>query len=613
MPVPSVRAAMLAVATLVTGLFVTASPTDPVAAATAAPTAASSAVITPAARPSATSAPGTVWTTVPSAAAGTDDHLYGVACGDATSCFAVGEYYGGSGYQTLIEAWTGGAWTVVPSPDEGYDDDLQGVACSGPSWCVAVGTANLGGYLNSPEAALIETWDGTAWSIASDPDPQTYDHLDGVSCAGPTACVAVGQSDVGAWNGPTTTLVETWDGAAWTASSAADPGTADNSLDAVSCVGGSWCTAVGSTSDDGATWGTLAETWNGTAWSVDGAPDAGFAFLNGVACTSTTDCVAVGYANGPVSTVIESFDGTAWTTVASPDEGYGSILDAVSCPSASRCVAVGSYDNAESLIESSSGAAWTITPTPDPSSQVYLSAMTCPSTAFCVAAGDFYQGSTYDPLVVASALSITPDTALAGGASVKVTAAAGSFAPGSSVSVAECDPAVSGGAITPTACGRAKSVKAKADGSVAKVSLKLTTGPIGSDPSSGCPPAPTQVDATGSGCVVTLSDGGNVSLSGAVWFAATTTVAPGSAAPGTAVSLSGGGLDPGETVVNRYVTKVHHPPSATVCTATVGPDGTWSCSGDLPAGKAAGKAGHHAIVGTGSISHDTTSGTVDLS
>src|SRR5207249_1249822 len=70
---------------------------------------------------------------------------------------------------------------------------------------------------------------------------------------------------------------------------------------------------------------TLVERWNGTAWSVVSSPNAGIRsnFLNGVAAVSANDVWAVGYYyNGSVNqTLVEHWDGASWSVVSSPNAG----------------------------------------------------------------------------------------------------------------------------------------------------------------------------------------------------------------------------------------------------------------------------------------------------
>ena len=106
--------------------------------------------------------------------------------------------------QTLIETWDGSAWSVTPSPatpDTAYVLSVSGV---GATSCVAVG-----GYVNGSGVAqtLVETWDGTTWSVTPSPNPSSdNDGLTSVSCLGSTSCVAVGTEVSG--SGVDQTLVE---------------------------------------------------------------------------------------------------------------------------------------------------------------------------------------------------------------------------------------------------------------------------------------------------------------------------------------------------------------------------------------------------------------------
>ncbi len=52
---------------------------------------------------------------------------------------------------------------------------------------------------------MIESWDGTSWSVVPSPNPATDDGLEGVSCVSATACTAVGR---GLISGVSKTLIE---------------------------------------------------------------------------------------------------------------------------------------------------------------------------------------------------------------------------------------------------------------------------------------------------------------------------------------------------------------------------------------------------------------------
>ena len=54
--------------------------------------------------------------------------LSGIKVIAANDIWAVGSYYNGSVYRTLVEHWNGGGWSVVSSPNQGNGNDLNGVA-----------------------------------------------------------------------------------------------------------------------------------------------------------------------------------------------------------------------------------------------------------------------------------------------------------------------------------------------------------------------------------------------------------------------------------------------------------------------------------------------------
>ena len=70
-----------------------------------------------------------------------DNHLFGVACTSGINCFAVGNYFDGSVYKTLIEHWIGGGWTIMESPNAGTANNvLNSATCASTNDCWAVGT-----------------------------------------------------------------------------------------------------------------------------------------------------------------------------------------------------------------------------------------------------------------------------------------------------------------------------------------------------------------------------------------------------------------------------------------------------------------------------------------
>jgi len=148
---------------------------------------------------------------------------------------------------------------------------------------------------------------------------------------------------------------------------------------------------------------TWAEAWNGTSWSTQATPDPSGATssdLLGVACTSASACVAVGWyrsSAGLPSTLAEVWNGTSWSiqTTPNPAGATGSGLFAVSCTSTSGCAAVGSYTNSAgvelSLAEAWNGKSWSIQPTPQPAGSIGsdLLGVSCTSATACTAVGAY--------------------------------------------------------------------------------------------------------------------------------------------------------------------------------------------------------------------------------
>ena len=152
------------------------------------------------------------WSVVPSPSRGTDSVLEGVSCVSPMVCTAAGYYAtsGGPG-RTLVESWNGTSWSVVPSPNRGGSHGgsfLYDVSCVSATACTAAGTYIHTSTSGGHNRTLIESWNGTSWSVVPSPSRGTESFLDGVSCVSATACTAVGYYVTS--GGPGRTLVESW-------------------------------------------------------------------------------------------------------------------------------------------------------------------------------------------------------------------------------------------------------------------------------------------------------------------------------------------------------------------------------------------------------------------
>jgi hypothetical protein len=134
------------------------------------------------------------------------------------------------------------------------------------------------------------------------------------------------------------------------------PGTSDNDLAGVAVRSASDVWAVGSASSDGPNQ-TLIEHWDGSAWTVVPSPSPGVsAKLTSVRSLSTSNAWAVG-AFDPgdpagtsstfgVRTLVLHWNGIKWTSVTSPNLGSGNdtFLTAVAA-STNTTWAVGTYSD----------------------------------------------------------------------------------------------------------------------------------------------------------------------------------------------------------------------------------------------------------------------------
>ncbi len=340
------------------------------------------------------------WTlgNVPSPTATNDVQLSAVTCASSVFCVAVGNQATGSGTDTLIEQWDGTKWSIVTSPDPvgAGDSQLSGVSCAGPSFCVAVGVSGPGNTLVDP---LVEQWNGSTWTVvnAVNPSGSPATELSAVSCLSSTWCSAVGYSEDASLNRHA--LAEAWNGATWSVVTAPEPtGATASQFNALSCTTASWCMAVGDYTNASSDTVSLGEVWNGTAWSVVVTPNPGAGTsgqLNGVSCAGAGFCVGVGqWYNGTYfQAQLATWNGTTWTNVTAPeaDPNNYNYLDGVACISATSCGAVGVVGDVTSVPVALTwnGSSWSIVsaPSPQSSTSAAASAITCLTNWACVAVG----------------------------------------------------------------------------------------------------------------------------------------------------------------------------------------------------------------------------------
>jgi hypothetical protein len=307
-------------------------------------------------------------------AASVANQLNSVACASRSDCWAVGYSEGTSPLaQNLAEHWNGRVWSIVSVPVTGPNafNELQAVTCVTGEDCWAVGfSANPG------RSTLAEHWDGHAWTIVTTVDPSDFQDLSSVTCTAANNCWAVGFASGGVLD---RTLAEHWDGQSWSVVPTPNTAADNNALIGVACVAATSCWAVGQSFFPG---DTLAEHWDGRAWSIVATPNASPATndLVGVACSNAADCWAVGEANVGFSsqdrTLAEHWNGQAWSIVTTPnlDPAEDNTLWAVTCPRSRLCWGVGWSSNKNALATSGhteimrwDGRVWSLVASPNPS------------------------------------------------------------------------------------------------------------------------------------------------------------------------------------------------------------------------------------------------------
>lgn len=289
---------------------------------------------------------GTNWSVISSPNASTFNNvLNGVAAISTNDVWAVGSYATSTPNQALLlfMHWDGANWTIVSSSIWGEMHDI--VALS-PTEIWAVGFA-----YDVYNIALILKWDGSNWNyypianIAQDTSSPLFG-IAGVSANDIWA--------VGAYFGET--LTAHWDGAQWNRVPSPNASTSANRLNSVSAISGDDVWAVGYHYNNGLPIRTLIEHWNGTAWSVVPSPNAtsNENRLEAVAVAAPNDVWAVGYSyiepnpdKLPHPALIEHWNGSEWSIFPAPNPGvFGATsLHGIAVTSPIDVWAVGKYEN----------------------------------------------------------------------------------------------------------------------------------------------------------------------------------------------------------------------------------------------------------------------------
>jgi hypothetical protein len=285
---------------------------------------------------------------------------------------------------------------------------LGGVSCTGPSYCMAVGSYDS---LKGTTVPFSEEWNGTSWTSIPVGAPK-FSELSDVKCFSSSDCLAVGSTRYG-------TLAENWNGTDWTVVPSPSPkGEISSELASLSCFTAKNCQAVGyyvGSSGSSSTYLTLAAGWNGTNWVQETSPNpegVTGSELFGVSCQKPDTCFAVGdsfNSSGNSHTLSEKWNGGSWSLLPSVDEhpGQENTLQGIDCTTQIDCIAVGSYfarsGSSFPLIEQWNGSGWTIVT--GATHDGALLGVDCSSSSACMAVG-FSPSGTFTEMMSGSAWTV---------------------------------------------------------------------------------------------------------------------------------------------------------------------------------------------------------------
>lgn len=293
-----------------------------------------------------------------------------------------------NGARTLTEHWDGAEWTVVPSPNPGSTAGCRGqntgnilnaVAAVNSSSVWAVGFSFDCTGVQKP---VILHFNGSMWRIVPNPALLMNNAaLNSIAVLAGNNIYAAGFQP--APNGAVLTLIEHFDGHAWTVVPTPNANPTGNVLSSISANSPNDIWAVGNQVAPGVPVRTLALHFDGAAWSVVSIPspvsgsELDQNVLTSVRATSAHDVTAVGFTvdflHQQQLTLVEHWNGVMWTVIPSPnastDAGAVNTLTGVS-GSSNNLYAAGFFSNSatagqpQTLVEHFDGTGWSIIASP---------------------------------------------------------------------------------------------------------------------------------------------------------------------------------------------------------------------------------------------------------
>jgi len=292
--------------------------------------------------------------------------------------------------RTLIQHWNGTAWKTVVSPNPG---SVGSIGCiNGNTGNVLTAVASISsndvwavGYFfpcNSLLKPMALHWNGVNWSVVPTPKLNTNDNavFNSVVALAANDVYAVGYKP--ASNGAVLTLIEHWDGVAWSVVSSPNANSTGNVLTGITANSPTDIWAVGTLTAPGIEVRTLALHFNGSTWSIVPTPNPVHGgnltqnVLTSVVAAGPNDVTAVGFtlANLTELTMVQHWDGSSWKVVSSPNmsntAGSFNTLRGVTAVNRGDLYAVGFFANSTTrgqqvrLLLHFNGTAWSIVSSP---------------------------------------------------------------------------------------------------------------------------------------------------------------------------------------------------------------------------------------------------------
>lgn len=302
---------------------------------------------------------------VPAPSPGAYTRFWGISALAENDVWAVGVWEKGSGvviYRPLIEHWNGTAWSVVTSPRPMPNTSFYAVKAISPGNVWAVGYRSQTQV--SERFPVIIHWNGTAWSVVPSPSVGGG-FLGSIAVASPNDIWAVGLrgSNSGAIAG--NTLAEHWNGHAWSVVATPNPSTFGNALGGVTVAGPNDVWATGEEGTNRFDTAPMSEHWDGHSWSVVKMPAENFnSGVGSVTSAGPDDLWASGWYDVQTPTGTETFtltehwDGHAWSASFPPSPTGDDKLNDITAVSANDIWAVGDTGFNQTFVLHWNGRGW---------------------------------------------------------------------------------------------------------------------------------------------------------------------------------------------------------------------------------------------------------------